>query len=199
MKTFITTLMITCLFTAGITAQNVPAQFDEARSAYSAGDLQGARFALQQAINEIDKAIGAEILKILPTNLESMTMVEAEDNVTAASLGYAGLYVSRNYKADDKKSASIQIISDSPFLAGVNALLALPMFGSDPNQKRIRVGSNRAILQRSQDETGIVSWDIQIPFGSNLLTFNCKGFESEKAVTDLANLIPVDQIAKLAQ
>lgn len=199
MKTIITTLMISCVFIAGLLAQDVSVQLDEARSAYKSGDLQGTRFALQQAINEIDKAIGAEILKILPSKLENMTMVQSEDNVTAASMGYAGLYVNRNYKADENKTASIQIISDSPFLSGINALLTMPMFGSDPNQKRIRVGSYRALLQRSQDEGGNVTWDIQIPFGSNLLTFNCKGIESEKAVTDLANLIPVDQIAKLAQ
>jgi hypothetical protein len=199
MKNIITTIVLACILITGSVAQDVSTQLGEAKSAYNSGDLQGSRFALQQALNEIDRAIGAEIIKLLPVKMGNMTANEAEDNITATSMGFAGLFVSRSYKGDDETKASIQIMSDAPFLAGVNALLALPAFASDPNQKRIRIGSYRALLQKNQDDSGKVSWDIQIPVSSTLVTFSCSGIDSEKTVTDMANTIPVDQIARFAQ
>lgn len=198
MKNIVTTLFIAILVVSGLRAQDVNAQLNEAQSAYKSGELQNTRFALQQALNEIDRAIGAEIIKILPVTMGNMPHVETEDNITATSIGFAGLFVSRSYKADDA-NASVQIMSDAPFLAGVNALLSLPSFVSDPNQKRIRIGSYRALMQKSQDDSGKVSWDVQIPVSSTLITFHCSGVDSEQAVTDMANTIPVEQIAKFAQ
>lgn len=199
MKKIITTLIFAALVIVGLRAQDVNAQLNEAKSAYKSGELQNARFALQQALNEIDRAIGAEIIKILPQNMGSMSFIEAEDNITATSMGFAGLYVSRTYKAEEDANASLQIMSDAPFLAGVNALLALPSFASDPNQKRIRIGGYRALLQKNQDDSGTISWDVQIPVSSTLITFNCNGIESENEVTEMANTIPVEQIAKFAR
>jgi len=199
MKNIVTTLIIAVFVVTGLSAQDVNAQLNEAQSAYKSGELQNTRFALQQALNEIDRAIGAEIIKLLPEKMGNMAAVETEDNITATSMGFAGLFVSRSYTAADENKASIQIMSDAPFLAGVNALLALPAFASDPNQKRIRVGSYRALLQKNQDETGAISWDVQIPVSSTLISFSCSGIDNEKAVTDMANTIPVEQIAKFAQ
>jgi hypothetical protein len=179
-------------------AQEPGKQLSEAKSAYGSGNLHDARFALQQALHEIDIAVGNEILKILPTSMGPMKTIDTEDNVTATNLGFAGLMVSRSYESENDQSASLQIISDSPLLVGINAILALPMIASDPNQKRIRVGSYRALLQKSGDAENI-SWDVQIPVGSTLISFNCKGVADERSVTDMVNTIPVDQIARFAQ
>lgn len=199
MKNIFFTIVIACTAFAGLNAQDVNTQLGEAQSSYKSGDLQSTRFALQQAINEIDKAIGAEIMKILPASMGGMALVEASDNITATSSGFAGVFVSRSYGSDEASSASLQIISDSPLLAGVNALLALPMFVSDPSQKKIKVGNYRALLQKSEDENGIISWDVQIPVSATLITLHTTGIDNEKAVSDMASTIPVEQIAKFAQ
>lgn len=199
MKNSITLIIVLCLMASGLYAQDVNGQLNTAKSAYGSGDLQGARFALQQALNELNIAIGAEILKLLPTNMEDMTYIEEEDNVTATTAGFTGIYVSRTYQFDDNKHASLQIISDSPLLSGISALLALPVFGADPNQKRVRIGGYRGLLQKSEDSTGEISWDLQLPVGSTLLTFQVEGMEQEKTVTDMASTIPVDQISRFAQ
>lgn len=179
-----------------ITAQDVNNQLNEARSSYTSGNLQDARFALQQALNEIDMAIGAEIMKVLPVSMGNLPMNESEDNIATA--GYAGLFVSRSYHADEvTQTASIDIITDSPLLAGVNALLALPAFMADKDQKRVRVGGYRGILQKNEDGEGSVSWDLQIPMGSTLLTFNCNGFDNETTVMEMVNSINVEEIGKL--
>jgi hypothetical protein len=200
MKKISVILSIACLAVMGLTAQDVNSQLGEARKYYGDGDLQSARFALQQAMNEIDLAIGREILKILPQKMGEMPVVESSDEYNATSLGFAGIYVNRYYGDKEEKHASIQLITDSPLLSGINAILSLPMIGmGDPNQKRVRIGNYRGLMQKSTDESGIVSWDVQIPFGSSLLTFQCVGIDDEKTVTNMANTIPVDAMAKLVQ
>jgi hypothetical protein len=200
MKKISVILSIACLAVMGLTAQDVNSQLGEARKYYGDDDLQSARFALQQAMNEIDLAIGREILKILPQKMGEMPVVESSDEYNATSLGFAGIYVNRYYGDKEEKHASIQLITDSPLLSGINAILSLPMIGmGDPNQKRVRIGNYRGLMQKSTDESGIVSWDVQIPFGSSLLTFQCVGIDDEKTVTNMANTIPVDAMAKLVQ
>lgn len=180
-------------------AQQVESSLNEAQSAYRSGNLEGARYALQQAMNEVDLAIGRAVLALLPASLGGMHKAGDDDKVAAASMGFAGLYVQRYYRAEETRSADVQILADSPLLAGVNAILALPAFVGDASQKRIRVANYRALMQRNEDSTGSVSWDIQVPFGSSLMTLQVKGIEDEGAVIAMANTIPVDQIARLIQ
>lgn len=187
-------------FASQALAQEVDKHLNEAKSAYAAGQLDAARFALQQAMNEVDLAIGKEILKVLPAKMGQCQVVAAEDNVSFGAGGYAGLYLNRTYRADEQNHIEVQIIGDSPLLAGVNAILSLPLIGAgDPNQKRIRVGNYRALMQKSTDSEGIVSWDVQVPFGSSLMTVQFRNNADEKTATDLANTIPVEQVARLLQ
>lgn len=181
-------------------SQNVESALDEAQAAYKSGNLEAARFALQQAMNEVDLAIGREVLALFPDQLGPMPKADTEDQVASASMGFAGLYVQRAYRSSDGgTSAELQVLADSPLLAGINAILALPSFVSDASQKRIRVANYRALLQRNEDSTGTISWDIQVPFGSSLMTLQVSGMEDENAVVSMANTIPVDQVARLIQ
>jgi hypothetical protein len=196
-------LLLIALLATGLTcfvaAQDVDKRLDEAQSAYNAGNLEAARFALQQAMNEVDLAIGREILKLMPSKMGNLGYKESDDQVGSASMGYAGLYVNRSYTSDENASVNVQVIADSPLLAGINTILSLPLFGNDPNQKRIRVGNYRSLLQKSEGSDGQVSWDIQVPFGSSLLTINYKGIPEENAVVEMANTLPVEQISRLVQ
>ncbi len=180
-------------------AQDVQAKLDEARSAYASGNLENTRFALEEALNGINQAIGNEILALLPATLNGMAVQEGQDQVTGTNLGFAGLYVNRYY-GNEERNASVEIVSDSPLLAGINSLLALPVImNNDPNQKRIKLGNYKALMTRNTDETGRVSWDIQMPFGSSLLTFTCAGFDNENEVTGMAGSLPMEKIVQLAQ
>ncbi len=201
MKKIILLLILAALIHNPLKSQEITSKLNEAHTAYSSGNLQETRFTLQQSLHEIDMVIGAEILKILPVKMGNMQAIEDEDDITATSMGFTGLYVNRKYGtgSEENQSASIQIITDSPLLTGISAMLALPIFGSDPDQKRIRVGSYRALLQRSQDATKGISWDVQIPIGNTLVSFNCTGIEDEKNITELVNTIPLDQIANFTR
>ena len=180
-------------------AQDVQTNLDAALTSYKAGDLDQARYSLQQALTGINQAIGKEILLILPTSMEGMVSDEQSDNLTGTTYGFAGLFVSRSYKGETS-NASIDIISDSPMLAGINVILSMPAFGpSDPNQKRIKVSGYKALLSRSASDDGTVSYTLHVPFSNSLLTLNTTGIDSEDKVTGMANMIPVDKIVKLTQ
>lgn len=181
-------------------AQDIEKSLNEAKAAYSSGRLEEARFALQQAMNEIDLALAREILKLLPASMANLPFTDEDETAGSAAIGFASLFVSRTYRAAETPSVNLQIIADSPMLAGINAILALPVIGrGDPNSKRVRLGSYRGLLNRSQNEDGAVSWDLQIPFGSSLLTMSVKGINEENKVMEMANSIAVDKIARLLQ
>jgi hypothetical protein len=182
-----------------ISAQEVTASLDEALSAYKSDNLEEARFALQGALNGINQAIGKEILAILPGEMNGMSKDDTGDNVSGVNTGFAGLFISRSYSAEDK-NASIEIMSDSPLLAGINTILAMPGFMTgDENQKRIKVEGYKALLTRNSDSEGRVSYDLQMPLSGSLLTFQCAGIEDENEVIGLANMIPVDEIVAITR
>ena len=184
---------------AFINAQEVTASLDEALSSYKSDNLEDARFALQGALTGINQAIGTEILAILPDEMNDMSKVEEGDDVTGVNTGFAGLFISRSYTADNS-NASIEIVSDSPLLAGINTLLAMPGFmTSDENQKRIKIEGYKALLTRNTENDGMVSYDLQMPFSGSLLTFQCAGIEDENEVIGMANRIPVDEIVAIVR
>lgn len=191
--------MIVLFLGIQVQAQEVQERLNEAQSSYSSGDLENARFALQQALQGINQAIGKDILALLPENIGGMDKVEANDNVTGVTAGFAGLFVNRNYQAENK-DASVQIMSDSPLIAGINAILAMPSFiNSDPNQKRIKIENYKALLTKSTSTEGTVSYNVQMPFGSSMFTFTCNGINEENEVTTMLKSIPVEKIIKTAE
>jgi hypothetical protein len=195
---FALTMGLTLLFGRNIYSQDVQANLDAARSSYQSGDLENTRFALQEALNYINQAIGQEILGLLPASMGGMDKTADGDNVTGTGMGFAGLFVNRSY-AGENKDASIEIVGDSPLMTSINALMAMPAFmSSDPNQKRIKIGTYKALQTKSTDDQGVVTYEIQLPLTNTLLTFKCTGFQNESEATGMANTIPIDKIAKLA-
>lgn len=193
------TLTVYTISGAFIKAQEVTTGLDEALSSYQSENLEDARFALQGALNGINKAIGKEVLAILPDEMNGMPKVEAGDDVTGFNTGFAGLFISRSFTADNR-NASIEIVSDSPLLAGINTILAMPGFlTSDENQKRIKIEGYKALLTRNTDNDGQVSYDLQMPFSGSLLTFQCAGIEDENEVIGMASKIPVNEIAGIVR
>jgi hypothetical protein len=195
---FAITIALTLSSGAKIYSQDIQANLDAAKSSYQSGDLENTRFALQEALNLVNQAIGQEILGLLPASLGGMEKTADGDNVTGTGMGFAGLFVNRSYTGENK-NASIEIVGDSPLMTSINALMALPAFmSSDPNQKRIKIGNYKALQTKSTDDQGTLTYEIQLPMTNTLLTFRCTGVNNESEVTGMANTLPVDKIAKLA-
>lgn len=179
-----------------LSAQELASNLSDARTSYNTGDLENTRFALREALNSINEAIGSEVLGILPDKLGDMDKVEGSDDVTGTSIGFVGLYISREYKKDSA-TASFQIVSDSPMLSSINSLLSMSVFfASDPNQKKIKIDGYKALLTREESENGRVSYDVQMPFGNSLMTFETTGIDEEEQVTGILDEVPVSEIAE---
>jgi hypothetical protein len=199
MKNLFTLLAICMMMTLAAQAQEAEAYLDNASSEYTSGNLENARFNLQQMLQEINVAIGRDILALLPDELANMQKVAENDNASGINTGYAGIFVNRSYTAENR-DAAIEIVSDSPLLSGINILLNMPIFiAGDPNQKRIKIDGQKALLTKNTSTEGTISYNVQMAFGSTLLTFNCSGVDSENEVTAMLNTIPIKEIQKVAQ
>ncbi len=181
-------------------AQDFDKNLASARSTYSAGDLQDARFAMEQMLRDLDVAIGKEILKLLPTKIGTLAVNEKEDNLSGTG-AYVGLYVNRSYGADPKR-ASIEIINNSPLINSLNAILNTPILGGmmqDENQKTIKVQGYKSILTKQVNtETGKTNYELQIPMNNTLVTLRIDD-TSEGEISAAANTIPLAKIVAIAQ
>lgn len=183
-----------------VQAQDFDKNLASARSTYSAGNLQDARFAMEQMLRDLDVAIGKEILKLLPTKIGALAVNEKEDNL-AGTGAYVGLYVNRSYGADPKR-ASIEIINNSPLINSLNAILNTPILGGmmqDENQKTIKVQGYKSILTKQVNtETGKTNYELQIPMNNTLVTLKIDD-TTEGEITAAANTIPLAKIVQMAQ
>ena len=181
-------------------AQDFDKNVATAKSSYSSGNLQDSRFAMEQALRDIDMAIGKEILKVLPAKLGSLAAVEKEDNVTGSG-SYVGLYVNRNYGADPKRG-SIEIINNSPMINSLNAILSMPVIGGmmrDENQKMVKIQGYKSILNKQvNSDTGKTHYELQIPMNNTLVTLKMDD-SNEGEITAAANGIPLAKIVQMAQ
>jgi len=181
------------------TAQDFDKNLATARTSYSSGDLENARFAMESMLRDLDMAIGKEILKMLPTQLGTMKVNEKEDNLSGGT-GYAGLFVQRTYGTDPKRG-NIEIINNSPLITSIGALINMPLGGMvrDENQKTIKIQGYKSLLTKNvNSETGKTNYELQIPINNTLVTLKADD-TSESEITGYANSIPLPKIAQIAQ
>ncbi|HEY1061194.1 MAG TPA: hypothetical protein VGE44_05885 [Daejeonella sp.] len=186
-------ILIGLVSICSVNAQDFNANVQKARQSYSSGDLENSRFAMQQMLLELDIMGGKETLKILPGTLGNLEAKIAEDQVSAGS-GFAGAVIHRTYQSADK-SATLEIISNSPLIGSVNAILSIPFIGTGSNGDRtvVKIDGYKALIQKGSDNEKL-TYDIQIPLGSTLITLKTENYSDD--IVKLANSIPVAQIAQ---
>ena len=192
-------LLILLFLSTGSFGQDFNKNVASARNSYAAGNLEEARFAMQQMLNDLDMAIGREVLKMLPAKMGSFSSNASNDNVTA-NTGLTGVVIHREYGSGEKV-LSLDLMSNSPLVASINAILSIPFMGNsgDGTQKVIRIDGYKGMLQKTVDEeTKKTDYTLQVPIGSTLLTFTAPD-PSEEVVVRMANTIPISQITKLVQ
>jgi hypothetical protein len=197
-----TTLLVAAILVGfTVSAQDFDKNLTTAKASYGSGDLENARFAMEQMLRDLDIAIGKEILKLLPAQMGALKSDEKQDNLTGGS-GYAGgLYVQRHYGASPK-SAQIEIINNSPLINSIQAILTTPILGGmmrDENQKQIKVQGYKSLLTRSvNSETAKTNYELQIPMNNTLVTVRMDD-TNETEITAAANAIQLAKIAAIAQ
>jgi len=179
----------------GVQAQEFNKQLASARTAYSSGKLDDTRFAMQQMLQELDILTGKEILKILPQKMNEQAAVTAEDNVSGAS-NFLGITIHREYGTDDK-AVQLDIITHSPMIGSINAILSLPFVAGSADYKVIRLEGYKALIQKngSGAET---EYELQLPLNNSLITLKAPG-ASQDQIVKMAGTLPIAQIAKMVQ
>lgn len=197
---YLLTLIVIVSFTYPALSQDFAKAMTTAKSAYNSGKLEETHFALQQALQEIDLIIGKEVLKLLPPKMDTLTVNTKDDNVSS-NVGFVGATIHRSYGKGMKK-ADLSIISNSPLVAMMNTVLNTPMMGglmSDGKSKTVKVQGYKARLEKQEGSAdGKNNYELQIPLGSALIAFKVDDC-SDSQILDLANTIPLQQIAKLIQ
>ncbi|HCM75983.1 MAG TPA: hypothetical protein DIS90_06350 [Cytophagales bacterium] len=198
MKNIFTLIVLS--LSLSVMAQDFDKNVATAKSAYSSGDLENTRFALEQALHELDIVIGKEILKQLPTKLGAVSYNEKEDNVTGGSGIGTGLFVHRSF-GQYPNSGKIDVINNSPLITSINAILAIPFIGNsgDGTQKVVKIQGYKAVLNRNaNEETGKTGYTLQVPMNNTLFTLEMDD-TNENEIQSLANAIPLNKIAQMAQ
>ncbi|MCU7552439.1 hypothetical protein OCK74_25190 [Chitinophagaceae bacterium LB-8] len=189
-------LFIICFLSTLLYAQEFNKQLTAARTAYTAGKLDDSRFAMQQMLQELDMIMGKEILKLLPAKMQDQNVNTKNDNVTVAT-GFVGTITHRDYGVENKM-VNLDIISNSPLITSINAILALPLIGNSGDHKIIKVSGYKALVQKVSGENDRTDYEIQLPLNNALVTLKAPGYTQDQLIA-MANSMPIDQIAKMVQ
>jgi hypothetical protein len=189
-------LLSSVLFTQ-MHAQEFATRLSEAKSAYSAGKLDDARFAMQQMLQEIDIITGKEVLKLLPSTMEDKAANTKADNV-AGSSSFFGVIIHREYGTATTGNINMEIVSNSPLIGSLNAILSIPFMGSSGDQKIVKVNGYKALVQKTTDADNRTDYELQLPLNNSLITLKAPGYTQEQVIK-MANALPVADIAKMLQ
>ena len=193
-KIFLFALVLAAGYAAS--AQEFNKQLASARTAYTAGKLDDSRFAMQQMLQELDILTGKEILKILPAKMEDQASNSANDNVSGAS-NFLGITVHRDYGAEGKK-VDLEIITHSPLIGSINAILSLPFVAGSADYKVIKIEGYKALVQKSTGDNNRTDYELQLPLNNSLITLRAPGYTQDQVVK-MASSLPIGQIAKMVQ
>jgi hypothetical protein len=180
-----------------INAQDFAKRLTEAKTAYSSGKLDDSRFAMEQMLQELDIITGKEVLKILPAKMGDKSANAKADNVTGSS-GFFGVIIHREYGTVDSSNIDLEIISNSPLISSINAILSVPFMGASGDNKIIKINGYKALVEKVAGPNERTDYEIQLPLNSALITFKAPGY-SQDDVIKMANTLPVEDIAKMLQ
>lgn len=180
-----------------LNAQDFAKRLTEAKTAYASGKLDDSRFAMEQTLQELDIITGKEVLKMLPTKMGDKSANTKADNVTGSS-GFFGVVIHREYGTVDSSNIDLEIISNSPLISSINAILSVPFIGASGDSKIIKINGYKALVQKVTGSNDRTDYEIQLPLNSTLITFKAPGY-SQDDVVKMANTLPIDDIAKMLQ
>ncbi len=175
-----------------------------ARTSFSKPDLEDTRYNLMLALQQLDMKVGQEILKILPEKMDSLTAQKKLDNIMANSAGWIGTTIHREYGMSQQNKVEVDIVSNSPMVASLNAWLNNPMFAQMGGRKAMKVdgykGSYTYEVSESTDASGNAiktpRSEMQIPIFSSLVTVKCDNMKEDDFVKML-NTLPISKIAEM--
>jgi hypothetical protein len=135
--------------TAGVRADDVTDQINEALKAYQNHDTQGAIAALDGAANLLRQTRAEGLKKLLPQVPPGWTADDADATSVGAAMLGGGTTASRTYRSGPQQ-VEVQIMADSPMLQGMAALLGSP-FAAAGGLKTVVIGGRRMSYSESDN------------------------------------------------
>ena len=198
-------LSITFLFILFASAQTeFKKELAVARTAYDAGKLDDSRTAMQQMLYDLDMITGKEVLKLLPLKMGDKSANTKSDNVTSAS-GFLGVIIHREWSGEKKaeegsenKNINLDIISNSPLITSINALLSVPFVGNSGSNKVVKINGYKALITKVETGNDKEDYDLQMPLNNCLITLKAPGVKQDDIIK-YASSLPIEEIAKMLQ
>ena len=110
----------------GARADDVTDQINEALKAYQNHDTQTAIAALDAAANLLRQARAESLKKLLPQTPPGWSADEAQSTKVGVAMLGGGITASRAYHNGNQR-VEVQIVTDSPVLQGLGALIGSPL------------------------------------------------------------------------
>jgi hypothetical protein len=148
--------------------------------------------------------IGKEVLKAMPASMMDKPAIVKQDKVSGAS-GFLGVIIHREYGKEysstdngENRNISIEIISNSPLITSINAMLSLPLIGNTGENKVVKIGGYKALITKTSGYNDETAYELQMPMSNSLITVKAPGLSQEQ-VAQIANSLPIQDIAKMLQ
>jgi hypothetical protein len=176
-----------------MTPPDVKKSIEDAETTFQAKDYDDARFNMQQALVGIELEVGYQILNSMPKEISGLKFDEEYDQVVTGGYGWVGFNVARSYFGNQDKSLDINVHNNATMLSSVNMVLTNPMYmnSSDGNQKAVKVGDYKALLEAEEDG----GFRLSIPLGqSSLILYEFDNFPDENEVVASAQQLNIEEI-----
>jgi hypothetical protein len=135
-KTLTYISLATLLLTSSIVADDITDTMADALSAYKKGDYVQTQEDLTYVMELLKQKKGDSIKTLLPNALDGWKAEDAKSETAGAGMLGGGATSSRTY-TKDKSKIIIAVVTDSPLLQGLGAIMGNPMFSSGGKLKRI--------------------------------------------------------------
>jgi len=136
-KKIIYSTMLIALFSNTMVADDILDTMQEAIASYKKGDYIQTKDDLEYVMELLKQKKGESIKTLLPDALSGWKAEEAQSETAGSGMFGGGSTISRLYKKD-KSKVTIEIVTDSPLLQGLGAVLGNPMFANGGKLRRIK-------------------------------------------------------------
>ena len=167
-------------------ADDITDAMDQAKKAYSAGDLTNAKQNLDLASQLIGQKNAEAFAAMLPNALPGWKAEKAQAQATGA-LAFGASVASRTYTNAKGDTVEVQITGDSAMVMQIATLLSNPQFAGAMG-KLIRVGQQRAIQNNDGDVNMVIN---------NKLLITVQGSADGASKVAYANAIDVAKLSKM--
>jgi hypothetical protein len=193
----ILSIFLTCFFSQSVFAQEEPddvlTTINEALKQYKLGEFAGAISNLDYATQLIRQKRSERMKALLPEPLSGWQAKPATAQALGTAVFGGGVTVSRDYFTAKGASLSIEMVSDSPVLQSIMAMLNNPMFAGAAGGIIQTVKRQRAMIKYDEkDRKGEIDIVIASRF---MVTVKGHGIE-RKTLLKFAESVDFDALAK---